>query len=138
MTFGEKLKNKKHAALNRLLASYEGQKLVETELVINIANSYFELLGWNEKLNILNRNIVLQKRGLKLIEIQKEAGVATELGLQQFKAANNLFTAGRVTYLDINNTPRNILDAELNEVQAKKQQALNKISLYKALCGSWK
>ncbi|MFA4869205.1 MAG: efflux RND transporter permease subunit [Pedobacter sp.] len=323
-----KLKNKKQAALNRFLASYEGRKLVQTELISNVASAYFELLSWNEELSILNRNIVLQQRGLKLIEIQKEAGVATELGVQQFravvansnarvqevkqqitlmqnhlnfltgkfdadiqlkensfeqfiamepinsgiplqmialrpdikeaglaliasqkdlkaanaaflpaivlspqigfqsfdfsklfqsktalayglvggitapifnrnrlraeyqtyaatygiafqnyekivlkaynevqdalkahsfiklkrvyisdevkalnlavKAANDLFLAGRVTYLDIITTQRNVLDAELNEVQAKKQQALNKISLYKALGGGWK
>lgn len=81
-----KLKNKKQAALNKFLASYEGQKLVQTELVSSVATAYFELLTLDEELKILNRNIDLQQKGLQLIEVQKEAGMATELGVQQFKA----------------------------------------------------
>jgi len=54
------------------------------------------------------------------------------------KASNDLFMAGRVTYLDILNTQRSVLDAELKEAQAKKEQVLNHISLYKALGGGWK
>lgn len=81
-----KLKNKKQAALNKFLASYEGQKLVQTELVSNVATAYFELLALDDELKILNRNIDLQQKGLQLIEVQKEAGMATELGVQQFKA----------------------------------------------------
>ncbi|MBG6236191.1 HAE1 family hydrophobic/amphiphilic exporter-1 [Pedobacter sp. CAN_A7] len=81
-----KLKNKKQAALNSFLASYEGQKLVQTELVSNIASAYFELLTLDEALEILNRNIALQQKSLRIIDIQKKAGAATELGVQQFKA----------------------------------------------------
>ncbi|WP_316820538.1 efflux RND transporter permease subunit [Pedobacter gandavensis] len=81
-----KLKNKKQAAVNKFLASYEGQKLVQTELISNVSAAYFELLSLDEELKILSRNILLQQNGLKLIQVQKEAGVATELGVQQFKA----------------------------------------------------
>jgi HAE1 family hydrophobic/amphiphilic exporter-1 len=81
-----KLKNRKEAALNNFLASYEGQKLVQTELVSNVASAYFELLTLDEELEILNRNITLQQRSLQIIEVQKSAGAATELGVQQFKA----------------------------------------------------
>ena len=81
-----KLKNRKQAALNKFLASYEGQKLVQTELVSNVATAYFELLTLDEELEIINRNIGLQQRSLQIIEVQKSAGAATELGVQQFKA----------------------------------------------------
>ena len=81
-----KLKNKKQAAVHKFLASYEGQKLVQTELISNVSAAYFELLALEEELQILSRNIQLQQNGLKLIQVQKEAGVATELGVQQFKA----------------------------------------------------
>ena len=81
-----KLKNKKQAALNKFLASYEGQKLVQTELISNVAAAYIELLTLDEALEILNRNISLQQKSLKIIEVQKMAGAATELGVQQFKA----------------------------------------------------
>lgn len=81
-----KLKNRKQAALNKFLASYEGQRLVQTELVSNVAAAYFELLTLDDALGILNRNIDLQQRSMQIIEVQKLAGAATELGVQQFKA----------------------------------------------------
>src|SRR5690606_15054007 len=81
-----KLKNKKQAALNKFLASYEGRKLVQTELISNVASAYFELLTLDAELQILSKNIKLQRQGLEVIEVQKIAGVATELGVQQFKA----------------------------------------------------
>lgn len=81
-----KLKNRKKAALNRFLASYEGKKLVQTELISNVASTYYELLTLNEGLDILKKNIKLQQRSLQIIKIQKDAGIATELGVQQFKA----------------------------------------------------
>ncbi len=81
-----KLKQQKKADLDRYLASYEGQKLVQTELISLVAQNYLELLMLHEDLAILNRNIELQERSLGIIEIKKEAAVATELGVQQFKA----------------------------------------------------
>jgi len=81
-----KLKNRKKAALNKFLASYEGRKLVQTELISNLAGTYYELLTLQEELAILKKNMALQQRGLQIIEVQKEAGMATELGVQQFKA----------------------------------------------------
>ncbi len=81
-----KLKNRKQAAFQRFLATYEGQKLVQTELISMVAHAYLELLMLHEELTILDRNILLQQRSLGIIEIQKEAAMATELGVQQFKA----------------------------------------------------
>src|SRR5690606_29775243 len=58
----------------------------QTELISNVASTYYELLTLNEGLDILTKNIKLQQRGLQIIEVQKEAGMATELGVQQFRA----------------------------------------------------
>lgn len=81
-----KLRNQKAAALNEFLASYEGQKLVQTELVSQIATAYFELQSLDEELKVYNRNIDLQQKSLEVIEVKKEAGRADELGVQQFRA----------------------------------------------------
>src|SRR5690606_16430188 len=76
----------KNAAFNSLLAENEARRLVETELVTNIASAYYELLSLDAKINVFNNNIVLNEQALEITELQKEAGRATQLGVQQFKA----------------------------------------------------
>lgn len=81
-----KLRAQKNAAFNSLLAENEARRLVETELVTNIASAYYELLSLDAKVKVFNNNIVLNERALEIIELQKDAGRATQLGVQQFKA----------------------------------------------------
>ena len=81
-----KLRAQKNAAFNSLLAENEARRLVETELVTNIASAYYELLSLDAKINVFNNNIVLNEQALEITELQKDAGRATQLGVQQFKA----------------------------------------------------
>jgi len=52
-------------------------------------------------------------------------------------AANELFRAGRASYLDIITAQRTVLDAEINLVKTRREKAINKLLLYKALGGGW-
>lgn len=81
-----KLKSKKRAAYQRFLASYEGQRLVQTLLIEEVATAYYDLLALDSELAILRKNITLQQEALAIIEVQKEAGRADELGVRQFNA----------------------------------------------------
>lgn len=81
-----KLRNQKQAALNRFLASEEGRKLVQTELVSQLSSAYYELQSLDEELKVYNKNISLQEKALEVVTVKKEAGMADELGVQQFKA----------------------------------------------------
>jgi len=81
-----KLKQRKKAALARFLSSYEGKKLVQTQLIAEIAGAYFELLTLDNELAILEKNITLQQESYELVQVQKEGGRATELGVQQMRA----------------------------------------------------
>src|SRR5690606_3860960 len=81
-----KLRAQRNAALNSLLAENEDRRLIETELVTNIASAYYELLSLDAKIKVLDNNIVLNEQALEITELQKEAGRATQLGVQQFKA----------------------------------------------------
>lgn len=80
-----KLRAQKNAAFNNLLAENEARRLVETELVTNIASAYYELLSLDAKIKVFDNNIVLNERALEITELQKEAGRASQLGVQQFK-----------------------------------------------------
>ncbi len=60
--------------------------LLTTEIVATLASLYYELLALDEELLILNNNGTLQKDAFEIVKIQKEAGRANELAVQQFEA----------------------------------------------------
>jgi NodT family efflux transporter outer membrane factor (OMF) lipoprotein len=81
-----KLKNQKQAAQSRYLASVEGKNWLQTNLIAEIANQYFELLAIDNQIEILKETIALQEKSLALIKIQKEAGRSNALAVKQFEA----------------------------------------------------
>lgn len=82
----KKLRNSKKAAVTRYLATVEGKNFVITNLISEVADSYYELLALDSQLAIVKRNIQLQQNALEIVKIQKEAARATELAVQKFQA----------------------------------------------------
>lgn len=82
----KKLRNSKKAAVNRYLATVEGKNFVITNLIAEIADSYYELLALDSQLEIVKQTIELQSNALEIVKIQKQAARATELGVQKFQA----------------------------------------------------
>jgi len=82
----KKLRNAKKAAITRYLATVEGKNFVITNLIAEIANSYYELLALDNQFEIVKQNIDLQKNALGIVKVQKEAARATELAVQKFEA----------------------------------------------------
>ena len=81
-----KLHTAKKAAVTRYLATVEGKNFVLTNLVAEVANSYYELQALDNQLLIVKQNIALQKSALEIVKLQKEAARGTELAVQKFKA----------------------------------------------------
>lgn len=82
----KKLHNAKKAAITRYLSTVEGKNFVVTNLVAEVANSYYELLSFDNQLRIVKQNIALQQNALEIVKVQKEAARATELAVQKFQA----------------------------------------------------
>jgi NodT family efflux transporter outer membrane factor (OMF) lipoprotein len=82
----KKLHNAKKAAITRYLSTVEGRNFAQTNLIAEVANSYYELLAFDNQLKIVRQNIELQKNALEIVKIQKEASRATELAVQKFQA----------------------------------------------------
>ncbi|MEP6803774.1 MAG: TolC family protein [Flavobacterium sp.] len=82
----KKLRNSKKAALNRYLATVEGKNFVITNLIAEVADSYYELLALDTQLDIVKQTITLQSNALEIVKIQKQASRATELGVKKFEA----------------------------------------------------
>jgi NodT family efflux transporter outer membrane factor (OMF) lipoprotein len=81
-----KLKNKKKAAAAKFLASKYGKDLIVTNLIAEIASTYFELIALDNTLEILAENIILQEDALNMAEIQKQTGKANELAVELMRA----------------------------------------------------
>ncbi|WP_460934700.1 efflux transporter outer membrane subunit [Spirosoma humi] len=81
-----KLRNRRRAAYNRVLASVEGRNLVLTALTAEIARLYYTLLADDAEVEIIRDNIELQEQAVELVNVQKQAGRVTELAVQQFNA----------------------------------------------------
>ena len=82
----KKLRNAKRAAVTRYLATVEGKNFSLTNLVAEVATSYYELLALDNQLQIVRQNIELQKNALDIVKVQKEATRVTELAVQKFEA----------------------------------------------------
>ncbi|MBC8985310.1 TolC family protein [Pedobacter sp. N36a] len=82
----KKLRSAKKAAVSRYLSSLEGKNFAVTNLIAEVAASYYELLSLDSQLEIVKQNIELQKNALAIVKVQKEAARATELGVQKFQA----------------------------------------------------
>jgi multidrug efflux system outer membrane protein len=81
-----KLRNAKKAAVTRYLSSVEGRNFMVTNLIAEIADSYYELLALDNQLDIVKKNIDIQNNALKIVRIQKEATRVTELAVRRFEA----------------------------------------------------
>ena len=57
-----------------------------TNLIAEIANSYYELLALDNQLEIVNQNIEIQQNALNIVKLQKEAARVTELAVRKFQA----------------------------------------------------
>jgi multidrug efflux system outer membrane protein len=81
-----KLSNRKKSSFARFLASKEGKNLLLTNLIADIAMTYFELLALDDELIIIQETNVLLQDALNLITFQKQAGEANALAVEQFEA----------------------------------------------------
>ena len=81
-----KLRNAKKSAYMDYLSSIEGKNFMVTNLIAEIANSYYELLALDNQLDIVKQNIEIQTNALKIVKLQKQSARVTELAVRRFEA----------------------------------------------------
>lgn len=81
-----KMRNARKAAINRYLSSVEGRNFVITQLIAEIANSYYELQALDNELKIVQQNIEIQTNALEIVKLQKVSARVTELAVRKFEA----------------------------------------------------
>lgn len=81
-----KLRNARDAAALRCLATQEGRNYMVTRLVSEIAETYYELLALDNRMNMLDQTIEIQQQSLDMAIAKKESAGGTELAVQRFQA----------------------------------------------------
>jgi multidrug efflux system outer membrane protein len=81
-----KLHNAKKAAVSRYLSSVEGKNFMTTNLIAEIADSYYELMALDNQLAIVEQNSSIQENAFEIVKLQKESARANELAVKRFEA----------------------------------------------------
>lgn len=81
-----KLHNATKAAAQRYLSTVEGKNFLVTNLIAEVANSYYELLALDNQLQLVEQNIKVQSNALEIVRYQKAAARTTELAVRKFEA----------------------------------------------------
>ncbi len=81
-----KIRRQQEATMAGYLQTYEASKAVQTQIVANIAQGYYNLLMLDEQLNIAKKNLALTDSTLRFTQLQRNAGEVTTLAVQQVEA----------------------------------------------------
>ncbi|GGZ14074.1 RND transporter [Echinicola pacifica] len=81
-----KFKQKKKAAVARWLGSQQAANLVKTQLISKVAKLYYKMVGLDEEIIILSKNIAHQEMAYQLSKDLKDSGKETQLAVDQFEA----------------------------------------------------
>ena len=81
-----KLHNGKKAAVLRYLSTVQGKQFMVTQLIAEIASSYYELIAMDNLLEMVQKNIGLQSSALEVIKLEKESAKVTQLAVNRFEA----------------------------------------------------
>jgi len=82
----KKLRNATKVAATEYLASIEGKNFLITNLVAEVANTYYELTALDNQLLNLEQNIQIQRNALEVSIQLRKYGRATSLAVKRFEA----------------------------------------------------
>ncbi len=136
-----RIRNSKEQARSVLMQSNEYAKMVQTQLVAAIANSYYTLIMLDEQLQITRNSVDIQKKNLEIIIAMKDAGMQTEAAVNQATAdyysvmasekdlEREIQTVENGIALLVNETPHNIPRSSLNMKASLNMDISDPISL---------
>ncbi len=81
-----KLTARKQSAVAKYLATKEVQYAATSMVVYEVASAYYDLMGLDQRKQVLSENIELQELALELVRIQKDGGKVNQLAVDQFES----------------------------------------------------
>ncbi|MCX7634014.1 MAG: TolC family protein, partial [Turneriella sp.] len=82
----KKLRNATKAAYYRYLGGIEGRRYVVTQLVAEVATSYYELAALDAQIALIDDYIGILTKARDMVALQRDAGRTTSLGVKRFDA----------------------------------------------------
>lgn len=82
----KKLRNAKQVAVLEYMASSEGKKFLVTNLVAEVAHSYYELMALDNQLENLKQNITIQQNGLEVTKQLLLYAKTNSLAVKRYEA----------------------------------------------------
>jgi len=120
-----KLSSAKRSAYAGLLQSDAVKRAVQTQLIANIANAYYNLLALDKQLAITEQTIISRTKGVETIKALKEAAILNGAAVVQSEA--NLYAA-EVTLPDLKKSIRETENA-LSVLVASAPTSINRTTL---------
>lgn len=120
-----KLKNSKRSALAGLLQTEEARKAVQTQLIADIANSYFTLLALDQQLQVLEQTVNNRKTDVRTMKALKVANIVNGAAEVQSEASQY---AAEVAVPRLKKQIRETENA-LNTLLARPSSAIHRSSL---------
>ena len=81
-----KIRSNKRATNARFFQTIAANQAVKTQLIANIASTYFQLLTLDSQLSLAKATLVNRNAGVETIRALKDAGNVTEVGVKQTEA----------------------------------------------------
>ena len=128
-----KIRSQKRAFQARYLQTVAAHQAVKTDLIANIASTYYRLLSLDEQRRITLETIENRKNSLKTTEALKIAGTVTEVGVKQTEAQIyvaqallvdiklNIKLAENALSILLNETPQPIERSRLDEQEISQE-----------------
>ena len=117
----KKLRNRKKAAYREYLASWEAQRFLTSQLVSEIATTYYDLVTLDLIATNLQQYNELQSNALKTVKLLKQAGKSNELAVKRFEAEydrnQNELVQVRQEVIDLENELRFLIGNPNREIR---------------------
>lgn len=120
-----KIRSNKRATSATYLQSLAAKQLVQTQLIANIASSYFQLMTLDAQLKIVDSTLVNRSESIEVIKALKGAGNVTEVGVRQTEA--QLYTTQLIKE-DLKNSIV-VLENSFNILLGESSKGVNRSSL---------
>ena len=120
-----KLKGQEKAQYAAYLSSVAAHQNVKSNLVASIATAYYQLLTFDEQKKIFSNTIEIRKKNLETTKALKEAGIVSEVAVQQSEALVYNAEASLVT-LDVQ---IQLLENTISLLMGEPSHAIERTSL---------
>lgn len=120
-----KIRNQNKSALAAYLQTEEAKKAIQTNIVADVSQGYYNLLMLDDQLAIAKKNVALNDSTLRIIKLQFDAGQVTSLAIEQAQA-QQLVAAGLIPQFEQDiNLQENALQILTGELPGKVERNSN-------------